>query len=137
MRSNLRVPAHAILVDERESSHRSEWAKTLTPGWQKAAHGQFQHSGLGWSSGRDLVTMDGPTLSAIWWPAPDEGCADLSPEERGRRDELADFKKMNQVRARVDRVVKDSNRRGAKPWYRQFCKRPPSLKYLPAFNRRT
>ena len=39
--------------------------------------------------------------------------------------ELADFKKMNQVRARVDAIVKDKRTAEAlKPWYRQFCKRP-------------
>jgi cation diffusion facilitator CzcD-associated flavoprotein CzcO len=51
--------------------------------------------------------------------------------------ELADFKKMNQVRARVDAIVKDKQTAEAlKPWYRQFCKRPTfNDEYLPAFNR--
>jgi cation diffusion facilitator CzcD-associated flavoprotein CzcO len=51
--------------------------------------------------------------------------------------ELADFKKMNQVRARVDTIVKDKRTAEAlKPWYRQFCKRPTfNGEYLPAFNR--
>jgi hypothetical protein len=35
--------------------------------------------------------------------------------------EISDFKKMNQVRARVDATVKDSKTAEAlKPWYRQF-----------------
>ena len=51
--------------------------------------------------------------------------------------ELADFKKMNEVRARVDAVVKDPKTAEAlKPWYRQFCKRPTfNDEYLPTFNR--
>ena len=51
--------------------------------------------------------------------------------------ELADFKKMNQIRARVDAIVKDKKTAEAlKPWYRQFCKRPTfNDEYLPAFNR--
>ena len=51
--------------------------------------------------------------------------------------ELADFKKMNQIRARVDAIVKDKRTAEAlKPWYRQFCKRPTfNDEYLPAFNR--
>jgi cyclohexanone monooxygenase len=63
--------------------------------------------------------------------------SDLSPEERGRVMELADFKKMNQIRARVDSIVRDTRTAEAlKPWYRQFCKRPTfSDDYLPAFNR--
>jgi cation diffusion facilitator CzcD-associated flavoprotein CzcO len=61
----------------------------------------------------------------------------LSPRQRGRMLELADFKKMNQIRARVDAIVKDKKTAEAlKPWYRQFCKRPTfNDEYLPAFNR--
>ena len=51
--------------------------------------------------------------------------------------ELADFKKMNQIRARVDAIVKDpATAEALKPWYRQFCKRPTfNDEYLPTFNR--
>jgi cation diffusion facilitator CzcD-associated flavoprotein CzcO len=58
-------------------------------------------------------------------------------EELGRIMELADFKKMNEIRARVDATVRDPKTADAlKPWYRQFCKRPTfSDDYLPTFNR--
>jgi cyclohexanone monooxygenase len=51
--------------------------------------------------------------------------------------ELADFEKMNQIRARVDDVVQDKRTADAlKPWYRQFCKRPCFHdEYLQTFNR--
>jgi cyclohexanone monooxygenase len=51
--------------------------------------------------------------------------------------ELADYAKMNQVRARVDSLVKDPQTAEAlKPWYRQFCKRPCfNDEYLQTFNR--
>jgi cyclohexanone monooxygenase len=51
--------------------------------------------------------------------------------------QLADFKKMEQVRARVDSVVKDPTAAEAlKPWYNQFCKRPCFHdEYLDTFNR--
>ena len=51
--------------------------------------------------------------------------------------ELADFEKMNQVRARVDEIVEDpATAEALKPWYRQFCKRPTfNDDYLPTFNR--
>ena len=51
--------------------------------------------------------------------------------------ELADYKKMNQVRARVDAIVKDPTTAAAlKPWYRQFCKRPCFHdEYLQTYNR--
>ena len=50
---------------------------------------------------------------------------------------MADFRKMNQVRARVDGTVQDERIAEAlKPWYRQFCKRPTfNDEYLPTFNR--
>ena len=82
---------------------------------------------------------DGPTSSATWAAMlPRKRDDDIeSPQEMGRMMELADFKKMNQIRARVDAIVKDKKTAEAlKPWYRQFCKRPTfNDEYLPAFNR--
>jgi cyclohexanone monooxygenase len=65
------------------------------------------------------------------------GAAGLTPEELGRQMELADFRKMNQIRARVDATIEDPKTAEAlKPWYRQFCKRPTfNDDYLPTFNR--
>ena len=51
--------------------------------------------------------------------------------------ELADFEKMEQIRARVDELVDDPEMAEAlKPYYRQFCKRPCFHdEYLHTFNR--
>jgi cation diffusion facilitator CzcD-associated flavoprotein CzcO len=51
--------------------------------------------------------------------------------------ELADFQKMEQIRARVDQVVADpATAESLKPYYRQFCKRPCFHdEYLDTFNR--
>ena len=51
--------------------------------------------------------------------------------------ELADFEKMEQIRARVESVVEDpATAETLKPWYRQFCKRPCFHdEYLETFNR--
>ena len=51
--------------------------------------------------------------------------------------EVADFQKMNQIRARAEELVKDpSTAESLKPWYRQFCKRPCFHdEYLATFNR--
>ena len=51
--------------------------------------------------------------------------------------ELADFQKMEQIRARVDSIVEDpATAEALKPWYRQFCKRPCFHdEYLETFNR--
>jgi cation diffusion facilitator CzcD-associated flavoprotein CzcO len=51
--------------------------------------------------------------------------------------ELADFEKMEQIRARVDAIVRDpAVAEALKPYYRQFCKRPCFHdEYLQTFNR--
>jgi cyclohexanone monooxygenase len=51
--------------------------------------------------------------------------------------ELADFEKMEQIRARVDAIVADPRTaESLKPYYRQFCKRPCFHdEYLDTFNR--
>src|SRR5258706_1545380 len=63
--------------------------------------------------------------------------AGKSPEDLAKTMQLADFQKMEQVRARVDTVVRDRRTADAlKPWYNQFCKRPCFHdEYLDAFNR--
>jgi cyclohexanone monooxygenase len=55
----------------------------------------------------------------------------------GETLQLADFKKMEQIRARVDQVVRDQRKAAAlKPYYNQFCKRPCFHdQYLDTFNR--
>ncbi len=126
-------------VDERGNRPTDpEWVKTLTPGWQKRRMDNFNILVSGGSAEVDLVN-DGWTdiirnLGAIM---PRKAAAGMSPQEMARIVELADFRKMNQIRARVDAVVKDKKTAEAlKPWYRQFCKRPTfNDEYLPAFNR--
>ncbi|MFF9272705.1 MULTISPECIES: NAD(P)/FAD-dependent oxidoreductase [Streptomyces] len=51
--------------------------------------------------------------------------------------DVADARKMNEVRARVERIVADADTaEKLKPWYRYACKRPTfSDTYLQAFNR--
>jgi cation diffusion facilitator CzcD-associated flavoprotein CzcO len=126
-------------VDERGNRPTDpEWVKTLTQGWQKRRMDNFNVLVSGGNQEVDLV-HDGWTdiirnLGAI---LPVKTDSDTSPQELARMMELADFKKMNQIRARVDDVVKDKRTAEAlKPWYRQFCKRPTfNDEYLPAFNR--
>ena len=61
---------------------------------------------------------------------------DLTPEAATLAAEMADFEKMESIRARVDATVDNKETAEAlKPWYRQFCKRPTfSDDYLPTFN---
>jgi cyclohexanone monooxygenase len=63
--------------------------------------------------------------------------ADLSAEGVTATMELADFEKMEQIRARVDNIVQDpAIAESLKPFYRQFCKRPCFHdEYLDTYNR--
>ena len=126
-------------VDERRNSPTDpEWVKTLTPGWQKRRMDNFNILVSGGHQDEDLVG-DGWTdiFRNLGGLLPAKTSANMTPRERKRAIELADFRKMNQVRARVDAIVKDKKTAEAlKPWYRQFCKRPTfNDEYLPAFNR--
>jgi cation diffusion facilitator CzcD-associated flavoprotein CzcO len=51
--------------------------------------------------------------------------------------QIADFEKMEQVRARASAIVKDQDTaESLKPWYNQFCKRPCFHdEYLQTFNK--
>jgi len=113
-----------------------EWVKSLKPGWQRARRENFAGILTGQPFTEDLVN-DGWTdifRNVLAMPKSD---TPMTPQEIGRTIELADFRKMNSIRARVDDTVEDRTvAEVLKPWYRQFCKRPTfNDEYLPAFNR--
>ena len=126
-------------VDLRGNKPTDEaWFQTLEPGWQRARRQNFDAMVTGQPVGEDLVN-DGWTeifrLFASMAPEPGEG--QVSMEEMAELVELADMRKMNGIRERVDKEVSDrSTAEVLKPWYRQFCKRPTfNDEYLPTFNR--
>ena len=61
----------------------------------------------------------------------------MSDEDRLHAVDLADFAKMEEIRARVDAIVTDpATAEALKPWYGYFCKRPCFHdEYLQTFNR--
>jgi len=130
-------------VDVRNNMETDpEWAASLKPGWQARRMENFNILVSGGDQDEDLV-HDGWTdifrnLTGI---AAKEAAKKLgrrlSGAERAELMVLADYKKMNQVRARVDAIVKDPVTAAAlKPWYRQFCKRPCFHdEYLQTYNR--
>ena len=112
-----------------------EWTQSLTQGWQQRRMDNFNILVSGGFQEEDLVG-DGWTdiiRKLLIMVQQDQGAA----ADVGKTMELADFEKMNQVRARVDTVVRDPATADAlKPWYRQFCKRPCFHdEYLETFNR--
>jgi cation diffusion facilitator CzcD-associated flavoprotein CzcO len=113
------------------------WAKSLRPGWHKQRMDNFNILVSGGFQEEDLV-MDGWTdiiRKLLVMVQQDQSGA--AGQDVGKTMELADFEKMNQIRARVDQIVKDdATAEALKPWYRQFCKRPCFHdEYLQSFNR--
>ena len=113
------------------------WAGSLEPGWQQRRMQNFNILVTGGHQDEDLVA-DGWTdiIRNLGGIAAARADVELTPEEMMNRVELADFQKMNQIRARVDELVEDdSTAEALKPYYRQFCKRPCFHDdYLPSFN---
>jgi cation diffusion facilitator CzcD-associated flavoprotein CzcO len=114
-----------------------QWAAGLRPGWQKERIENFTVLTSGGYAPVDLVS-DGWTdiIGKLMFRLGRETNPDLSPENLSRTMEMADFEKMEQIRARVDQIVADPEVAAAlKPWYRQFCKRPCFHdEYLQTFN---
>ncbi len=130
-----RTPSSIDVRNDRPTD--PEWATSLKPGWQRERMENFNTLVSGGYAPEDLV-KDGWTeiIRNLLLAMQHRGKA-LEPGELDRLVETADFQKMEQVRARVDAVVKDkATAEALKPYYRQFCKRPCFHdEYLQTFNR--
>ena len=115
-----------------------EWLKGLEPGWHKHRMDNFNKLVSGIPQEVDLVN-DGWTdlIRNLLIGIRDGRNKDFTAQGLADAAELADFEKMESIRARVDAVVKDpATAEALKPWYRQFCKRPCfHNEYLDTFNR--
>jgi cyclohexanone monooxygenase len=114
-----------------------EWAASLEPGWQRRRMDNFNTLVSGGFQDEDLVSDGWTDIIGKLLILVRRDDADLSPEGVMATMELADFEKMEQVRARVDSIVDDPEIAAAlKPFYRQFCKRPCFHdEYLDTYNR--
>ncbi|BAL89623.1 putative pyridine nucleotide-disulfide oxidoreductase [Actinoplanes missouriensis 431] len=126
-------------VDVRDNRPIDDAFKaSLQPGWQQERMDNFLTIVTGGHAETDLIA-DGWTATAKLQRQMLTGSVDsnLPAEEREYLDELADFRKMNEIRARVDEIVDDpATAELLKPWYRYMCKRPTfSDHYLQTFNR--
>ncbi len=113
------------------------FAEIATPGWQRRWLENFTANQAGGNAAEDLV-MDGWTDIARRIRAK---VAALPPDARDLAALLtavedSDFEKMEEIRARADAIVTDSETaRDLKAWYRQLCKRPCFHdEYLQAYN---
>ena len=130
-------------IDERNNRDTDQaWAKSLEPGWQQKRMDNFNVLVSGGDQPEDLVA-DGWTdimrnLTGIAAKLASRKLGRrLTKDERAERMELADYKKMNAVRARAQKIVNDEKTAELlQPWYRQFCKRPCFHdEYLDTYNR--
>ena len=131
-----RTPSSIDVRNNRKTD--PEWVKNLVPGWQKRRMENFNSLVSGGLENEDMVG-DGWTeiYRNLTGMLPPEGFEQLSEKDMGLATELADFKKMESIRNRVDSVVEDKETADAlKPYYRQFCKRPCFHDdYLETYNR--
>lgn len=111
-----------------------EWAKTLKKGWQQERMNNFDSIVNGGFEKEDMV---GDRWTDIIRDLLTAKVDPNDPVKAAAQRQLADFKKMESIRARTDEVVKDKETADAlKPWYNQFCKRPCFHdEYLDTFNR--
>ena len=135
-----RTPSSIDVRNNRETD--PEWAASLKPGWQYERMANFNTLVSGGDQAVDLVA-DGWTdifrnLTGIAAKTAARKIGRrLTADERELLMEIADYQKMNGVRARAETLVNDpATAEKLKPWYRQFCKRPCFHdEYLPTFNR--
>jgi cyclohexanone monooxygenase len=130
-----RTPSSVDVRNDRPTD--PQWAKSLEPGWQQKRMDNFNALVSGVPQDVDLVSdgwtdIIGKFLTLMRKQNEAGASVDLADTLQ-----LADFKKMEQIRARVDAIVRDRSKADAlKPYYNQFCKRPCFHdQYLDTFNR--
>jgi len=113
------------------------WSATLADGWQQRRIENFQLLTAGGDADEDLVGDAWTSIVKKLFVMRQTRVEGMSDEERLRTVDMADFAKMEEIRARVDAIVEDSATAEAlKPWYGYFCKRPCFHdEYLQTFNR--
>lgn len=124
-------------VDVRGNAPTDEaWAASLEDGWQRHRMENFNSLISGVPQPEDLVAdgwtdLIGKMINQFNNADPS---TNMSIEQLV---EMANFEKMEEIRARVDEFVEDPQvAEKLKPYYKMFCKRPTfNDDYLPTFNR--
>ena len=113
------------------------WSADLEDGWQHRRIENFQLLTAGGEAEEDLVNDAWTSIVKKLFMMRQTKVAGMSDEERLRTADVADFAKMEEIRARVDSIVTDrGTAKALKPWYGYFCKRPCFHdEYLHTFNR--
>ena len=129
-----RTPSSIDVRDQRATTdeERQTWANE--PGWARARRARFARI----SAGRTAMQANDDYLSGkvADFKVRKEYAGMLSQEELLDKQLEANFRIMEQIRARVDAIVKDPKTAAAlKPYYPFGCKRPTFHdEFLPSFN---
>ncbi|MBX3706738.1 MAG: NAD(P)/FAD-dependent oxidoreductase [Pseudomonadales bacterium] len=129
-----RTPSSVDVRDQRATTDEERAAWASEPGWARARRARFAKI----SAGRTAMKANDDYLAG---KVPDfkerkQYERDLTMEELLERTLDSNFRIMEQIRARVDAIVKDPKTAAAlKPYYPYGCKRPTFHdEYLPTFN---
>ena len=129
-----RTPSSIDVRDQRETTDEEidQWKNE--PGWAKARRARFAKI----SSGRTALKANDDYLAGkiADFKERKQHERELTPEEMMEKQLDSNFRIMEQIRARVDNVVKDPKvAESLKPYYPYGCKRPAFHdEYLPTFN---
>lgn len=130
-----RTPSSIDVRDQRETTdeERKQWANE--PGWAVARRERLALISAGRTAlkGNDDFLAGKVDLNA----GRKQHATEISQDELIKKQLNANFRIMEQIRARVDEIVQDTATAEAlKPYYPYGCKRPTFHdEYLPAFNK--
>ena len=129
-----RTPSSVDVRDQRETTAEEIEAWSKEPGWAVARRARFARI----SAGRTAMKANDEYLSGKVADFKDKKShvKKLSAKELMEKTLNSNFRIMEQIRARVDLIVKDRKTAEAlKPYYPYGCKRPTFHdEYLPTFN---
>jgi cyclohexanone monooxygenase len=130
-----RTPSTIDVRDQRATTQDEIETWSHEPGWARARRARFSRI----SAGRTAIQANDDYLSGkvTDFKERKEHERALSPDEMVQKQLETNFRIMEQIRARVDMIVKDPVTAAAlKPYYPYGCKRPTFHdEYLPTFNR--
>jgi len=129
-----RTPSSIDVRDQRATTPEEIDTWTSEPGWAKARRARFAKI----SAGRTAMKANDDYLAGKVQDFKErkQHASALSPEEMINKQLDTNFRIMEQIRARVDAIVKDPvTAEALKPYYPYGCKRPTFHdEYLPTFN---
>jgi cyclohexanone monooxygenase len=129
-----RTPSSIDVRDQRATTEEERMTWAQEPGWARARRARFARI----SAGRTAMKANDDYLSGKVADFKERKQYErmLRPEELIEKQLDANFRIMEQIRARVDAIVKDPKTAAAlKPYYPFGCKRPTFHdEYLPTFN---